>query len=89
MYKMRDEWTDERMDDFRDEVYRRFDDVDKRFDKVDGEIRDLRSEMKSGFDDVNARFDGVNGRFVGLYRAQFMVGGGIIAALIGVIATQI
>jgi hypothetical protein len=82
MYKMRDEWTDERMDDFRDEVYRRFDDVDKRFDKVDkrfdkveGEVRDLRSEMKSGFE--------------GLYRVQFLVGGGIIAALIGVIATQI
>ncbi len=82
MYKMRDEWTDERMDDFRDEVNRRFDGVDKRFDKVEGEIRDLGSEMKSGF-------DGVNSRFVGLYRVQFVVGGGIIAALIGVIATQI
>jgi hypothetical protein len=89
MYKMNDGWTDERMDDFRGEVNRRFDgvdrrfsDVDRRFDKVDGEIRDLRSEMQAGFDDVNSRF-------VGLYRAQFVVGGGIIAALIGVIATQI
>jgi len=111
MYKMKDGWTDERMDDFRDEVYRRFDDVDtrfekfedevdkrfdavgrrfdkfedevdKRFNKVEGGIHDLRSEMKAGFDDVNSRF-------VGLYRAQFMVGGGIVAALIGVIATQI
>jgi hypothetical protein len=93
MYKMRDGWTDERMDDFRDEVNRRFDKfegdvdrrfdavdkrfdkVDKRFDKVEGEVRDLRSEMKSGFE--------------GLYRAQFVVGGGIVAALLGVIATQL
>jgi hypothetical protein len=39
MYKMRDGWTDERMDDFRDEVNRRFDkfedDVDQRFDAID------------------------------------------------------
>ena len=45
------------MDDFRD-------DVNRRFDKVDGEIRDLRSEMKSGLD--------------GLYRTQFVVGGGTL-----------
>jgi hypothetical protein len=38
MYKMRDEWTDERMDDFRDDVNRRFDAVDRRFDKVDHEL---------------------------------------------------
>lgn len=97
MYRMRESWTDERMDDFRDEVNRRFDkfeddvdkrfdkfegdvdrrfdEVDKRFDKVEGEVRDLRAEMKSGFE--------------GLYRVQFLVGGGIIAALLGVIATQL
>jgi len=71
MYKMNDGWTDERMDDFRDEVYRRFGEVDKRFDKVDRELGRL------------------NDRFVGLYRALFIVGGGIIAALLGVIATQL
>ena len=65
MYKMRDEWTDERLDDFRDDVNRRFDKVDRRFDKVDVELHR-----------VNDRLDDV-------YRAQFMVGGGIIAALIG------
>lgn len=75
MYKMNDGWTDERMDDFRDEVYRRFDkfegEVDKRFDKVDREFHRVHDRLDS------------------LYRAQFVVGGGIIAALLGVIATQI
>lgn len=53
MYRMDDGWTDERMDDFRDEVYRRFDkfeaDVDRRFDKVDRE-----------FGRINDRLDGLH-----------------------------
>lgn len=38
MYKVRESWTDERLDDFREEVNRRFDEVYKRFDKVDLEL---------------------------------------------------
>ncbi len=72
MYKMRDEWTDERLDDFRDDVNRRFDAVDRRFDKVDRR-----------FDKVDVELHRVNDRLDDVYRAQFMVGGGIIAALIG------
>jgi hypothetical protein len=75
MYLMRESWTDERLDDFRDDVNRRFDkfegEVDKRFDKVDRELHRL------------------NDRFDGLYRGLYQVGGGIIAALIGVIVTQL
>jgi hypothetical protein len=33
MYRM--DWTDERMDDFRDDVNRRFDEVGRRFDGMD------------------------------------------------------
>jgi hypothetical protein len=71
MYKMRESWTDERLDDFRGEVNRRFDDVDRRFDKVDSEL------------------GRVNDRLDGLHRAMFQVGGGIVVALIGLIATQL
>ena len=53
MHVMRESWTDARLDDFRSDVDRRFDEVDKRLDKVEGEIRDLRSEMKSGFESIN------------------------------------
>jgi hypothetical protein len=45
MYKMRESWTDERLDDFRDEVNRRF-------DKVDADIRDMRGEMNGRFDSL-------------------------------------
>ena len=53
MHLMRESWTDARLDDFRGEVNRRFNEVDKRFDKVEGEISELRSEMKSGFESIN------------------------------------
>lgn len=121
MYQMRDGWTDERMDDFRDEVYRRFDkaegdvnrrfdevyrrfdtlegDVDRRFDEVDKRFDKFEGDVDRRFDEVGGRFDKVdhelariNDRFDGLYRATYVVGGGIVAALIGgiaaVVATQ-
>ena len=86
MYKMRESWTDERMDDFRDEVNRRFDKVDKRFDKAE--------------DDVNRRFDKVdrelgrlNDRFDALERTLLRMAGATIVTLIasaaGIIATQL
>lgn len=53
MHVMRESWTDARLDDFRGEVDRRFNDVGERLGKVEDEIRDLRSEMKSGFESVN------------------------------------
>ena len=46
MHLMRESWTDARLDDFRDEVNRRF-------DKVEGEIQDLRGEVKAGFESVH------------------------------------
>jgi hypothetical protein len=53
MHLMRESWTDARLDDFRGEVDRRFNEVDKRLDKVEGEIGELRSEMKTGFESIN------------------------------------
>ena len=46
----RESWTDERLDDFRVDVNRRFDEVDRRFDEVDRRFDEAR-------DDVNRRFD--------------------------------
>lgn len=103
MYKMNDGWTDERMDDFRDEVNRRFDDVDRRFDKFESDVDRRFDGVDKRFDkfegDVDRRFDKVdhelgriNDRFDSLYRATYVVGGAIVAALIGgfaaIVATQ-
>ncbi|HMI81168.1 MAG TPA: hypothetical protein VK480_05215 [Solirubrobacterales bacterium] len=46
---MRESWTDERLDDFKENVYARFDQVDARFDRVDADIRELRQTMIQGF----------------------------------------
>jgi hypothetical protein len=59
----RESWTDERIDDFKENVNQRFDQVDKRFDQVDKrfelvekqiaevkhEVRELRQMMIQGF----------------------------------------
>ncbi|HEX8751993.1 MAG TPA: hypothetical protein VF731_01140 [Solirubrobacterales bacterium] len=76
---MRESWTDERLDDFRSEVNRRFDEVDQRFDKVERELQDLRTDTKAGFER--------------LYRLMLTLGAGalgtLIAASAGLIATQL
>jgi len=75
MYKMRESWTDERLDDFRDEVNRRFDGVDRRFDKVDAELHR-----------VNDRLDALHRTLF-----QFAGGAlaTLIAGIAGFIATQL
>jgi hypothetical protein len=89
MHVMRESWTDARLDDFRtevdrrfDEVYRRFDEVDRRFDKVEGDIRELSSEMKAGFESVHRTM--VQG--VVALSASFIAG---FAAMVGLFATQL
>jgi hypothetical protein len=75
MESMRESWTDQRLDDFRV-------DVDKRFDRIEGEIQILRGEMRHGFERVDERFES-------LYRLLLQLGGAVIVALLGLIATQI
>jgi tetrahydromethanopterin S-methyltransferase subunit G len=75
MEAMRESWTDARLDDFAAHTDRRFDQVDRRFDS-------LERRMENGFAEINARFDS-------LQRTLFQLGGGVIVALIGLIATQL
>jgi tetrahydromethanopterin S-methyltransferase subunit G len=53
----REAWTDERLDDFKENVNQRFDAIDRRFDAVDRRFDKVEAEMKAGFAEVNARFD--------------------------------
>ncbi len=79
MERVRDAWTDERLDD----LNRR---VDAGFREARDEIRALRAETSTRFDAMDARFDamqrGITQGFVGMTAA-------IVAALIGLIATQL
>ncbi len=75
-------WTDERLEERFDAIDRRFDEVDRRFDRVESEIRDLRLDIKAGFARVDERFEAMH---------RLMVQGGIviIAALLGLVGTQL
>ena len=89
MQLMRESWTDARLDDFRDEVNRRFDGVDRHFERIEGEIHglrgevnELRVEMKAGFESIHKlMLQGV----IAL-SAAYVAGS---AALVGLVATQL
>ncbi len=86
---MRESWTDERLDDFRAETARRFGDVDRRFDEVDKRF----DKVDKRFDRLEDRFEGfareMNARFDGLQRSLIITQATFIAALLGLLATQL
>jgi len=51
--------------------------------------RELRGEMGSLRGEMNSRFEQVDARFDSLQRTMLQLGGGVIVALIGLIATQL
>lgn len=56
---------------------------------TDERLDDLSHRVSEGFGQVNKRLDRVDERFDAMYRQQAQVGAVIIAALIGLIATQL
>jgi tetrahydromethanopterin S-methyltransferase subunit G len=68
-------WTDHRLSE-------RFDAIDKRFDAIDQRFDNLERRMDEGFAHVNGRLDA-------LQRTMLQTNAIIIAALIGIIATQL
>jgi hypothetical protein len=62
MDAMRESWTDERLDDFRSDVNRRFDEVGGRFDRVE-------ARMDTGFGKCEAELHRINDRLDGLSKA--------------------
>lgn len=75
MFDVRQSWTDERLDDFRGEVNRRF-------DKVDEELRSLRSEIGG----LNTRFDSLQRTMLQIAGGTI---GTLIAGFAGVVVTQL
>jgi len=87
---MREQWTDARLDDFRDETARRFDSLERR---MDDRFSILERHMDDGFTRVDDRFETLEARFDALQRVLLQIGGGVIGTLIagffGVILTQL
>lgn len=72
MEAMREAWTDERLDDFRGEVNRRF-------DRVEQDMKDLRAEMNTRFDRVASSIDALN---LTIHRTLLQLGFGLIVTMI-------
>jgi hypothetical protein len=92
MPAMRDAWTDERLDDLNAKVDRGFERMDARFDGMDSrfERMDVRFDrMDARFDRMEERFERMGERFDSLQRTMIQGGVVVIAALIGLIATQV
>jgi hypothetical protein len=85
MYNVRENWTDERLDDFAKHVDHRFDEVDRRFNEVDRKFGDVERR----FDKVDAELHRVNDRLDALHRTLLHFAGGAIVTLIAGIASLI
>jgi hypothetical protein len=71
----RETWTDERLDDFKENVNQRFDQVDKRFDQVD---RRLAS--------IDARLDGMQRTMlIGIFSLLASIWAGVIGVGLAVL----
>ncbi len=89
----REAWTDQRLDDLKENVNERFDQVDKRFDRVEGEMNarfdkvdkrfdKVEGEMKAGFVEVNGRIDSVQERIDSMQRTMIICFSGMTASIV-------
>jgi hypothetical protein len=72
---MRQQWTDERLDDLSSRVA-------DGFNRLDEDLRGLRSDVKAEFRALRSE---MNSRFDEMQRTMIQFGGGIIATMIGMV----
>jgi hypothetical protein len=104
MEAMRQDWTDDRLDDLSHRMDERFDrvegEMDTRFGQVESEMNTrfgyVEGEMDRRFDEMDKRFDRVEGDIRelrngvnALQRTMLQVGGGLIAANLTMMAAVI
>jgi chromosome segregation ATPase len=92
----RESWTDERLDDFRGEVNRRFDEVGARFDETNQRIDESNRRMEAGFAEmrrelgqVNQRLDALNDRLDGVQQMTTRIMAGLVFGLLAVLAAAV
>lgn len=70
MHRMRESWTDERLDDFRDEVNRRFDKVDLELNRVNDRLDGIHRAMVQGIVVIAGAIVASNAAMTGLIVTQ-------------------
>jgi hypothetical protein len=68
----REAWTDQRLDDLKENVSHRFDEVDRRFDRVEADIREVKAELREFRVETNSRFEAMNVRFDSMQRMMIV-----------------
>jgi hypothetical protein len=86
MQTMRESWTDERLDDGFDRVSA---DIQLLREETGALRKELRQETGALRQEMNGRFEHLESRFDDLQRTLLQVGGGMIVALLGILATQL
>jgi tetrahydromethanopterin S-methyltransferase subunit G len=97
MMNPRETWTDQRLDDLNKKVDDGFTKVDERFDRFEKSVTesfaDTKAEMRGRFGRVEARMDAqfaeVSTRFDRMQQTLIGSAAVIVAALVGLIATQL
>jgi hypothetical protein len=86
----RETWTDERLDDLVRHLDAGFARIDSRLDRErasrHAEMQELKAELNARFAAIDRRFDSIDRRFDSLQRTMLIFYGGIVLALVGVIA---
>jgi tetrahydromethanopterin S-methyltransferase subunit G len=83
---VREAWTDDRLDDLNKKVDQGFAKVDRRFESLEGRMDTRFNSLEERLD---ARFGRIDERFEALNRTLIGSAAVIVAALLGIIATQL
>jgi len=70
MFKMRESWTDERLDAFRDAANRRFDKVESELQRVNDRLDGMQRTMIHGFAAMTGAIVASNVALIGLVVTQ-------------------
>ena len=89
MDAMRESWTDERLDDLRSEVNRRFDGVGQRFDGIERRMETGFGKCEVELHRVNDRLDAMQHTMVHGFAAMTVAMMTGYAATIGLVVTQL
>lgn len=86
---MAEGWTEERLDDLKQEVGKQGARLERLEDRMAAGFRDLRQEMDRRFDKVDRRFEVMDDRLHAIHRTLILFLASMFAAMIGLIATVI
>jgi hypothetical protein len=96
MELMAEGWTEERLDDLKQEVGRQGARLERLEDRMDAGFCDLRQEMDRRFDKVDERFSKIDRRFEvmddrlhAIHRTLILFLASMFAAMVGLIATVV